>query len=227
MFFSEILKNLQVQPSGETTILKNGSGEAGRAYSSPKTWEVTVVSLTSLWLPILLSSVFVFVASSLIHMVLQYHKNDYKKLANEDGVLEAMRKDAPPPGQYVFPCAASWKEAGTPEMVKKYQEGPCGFMTVVPNGTPKMAKNLILWFFYSVLISVFAAYICGRNLPAGTEYITVFRFTGAVAVLGYAAGYLPYSIWWGVPWKTTFTAVIDGIIFGLLTAGTFGWLWPD
>ena len=73
-------------------------------------------------------------------MLLQYHKNEYKKLPNETGILEAMRKEPPPPGQYVFPCAPSWKEAGSPEMVKKFEQGPCGFMTVVPNGTPKWPR---------------------------------------------------------------------------------------
>ena len=201
----------------------NGFIDARPDLKSP---EVTMVQLTVLWLPILLSAVFVFVVSSIIHMVLKYHQNEYKKLPNENGVLETMRQEAPSPGQYVFPCAPSWKEAGTPEMVKKYEQGPCGLMTVMPNGAPKMTKSLVLWFLYSVVISVFAAYICGRNLPAGTEYITVFRFTGAVAVLGYAVGNLPNYIWWGTPWKTTLTGIFDGVIYGLVTAGTFGWLWP-
>ena len=36
-----------------------------------------MVGLAALWLPILLSAVIVFVASSLIHMVSGWHKSDY------------------------------------------------------------------------------------------------------------------------------------------------------
>ena len=50
-----------------------------------------MVPLTSLWLPILLSAVVVFAASSIIHMVLPYHRNDFKKLPDEEGFLAALR----------------------------------------------------------------------------------------------------------------------------------------
>ena len=53
--------------------------------------------LADLWLPILLSAVFVFVASSVLHMVLPIHKGDYKKPPGEDAVLESMRDRASRP----------------------------------------------------------------------------------------------------------------------------------
>lgn len=186
-----------------------------------------MVTLGALWLPILLSAVFVFVASSIIHMVLGYHKNEYKKLPGEENILEAMRKESVARGEYVFPCAGSMKDAGTPEMVKKYEQGPCGFMTVVRSGKPGMAKSLVLWFLYSVLISLFAAYVGRLALPPGTEYIMVFRVTGAVATIAYTAALLQGSIWMGKPWSSTFKSVFDGVVYGLLTAGVLGWLWPS
>ena len=72
--------------------------------------------LTQLWLPILLSAVFVFIVSSIIHMVLQTHNSDVKKMNNEEAVLEAMRTNGVAPGSYMFPRAGSMKEMGTPEM---------------------------------------------------------------------------------------------------------------
>ena len=42
-----------------------------------------MVSLADLWLPILLSAVLVFVASSLIHMVLGWHRHDFKGSSRE------------------------------------------------------------------------------------------------------------------------------------------------
>ncbi len=89
-----------------------------------------------------------------------------------------------------------------------------------------MGKELILWFFYTVVIGIFAAYVTGRALPAGAAYLSVFRFAGTTAFLGYAAALWQMSIWYRRPWSTTLRITVDGLIYALLTAGTFGWLWP-
>lgn len=184
--------------------------------------------LVDLWLPIVLSAVFVFVASSIIHMVFVFwHKGDYGKLPGEDQILEAMRGQNVQPGHYMFPCAASMKDACTPEMTEKFNRGPVGFMTVVPSGQMKMGKCLVLWFLFSLLISICAAYVAQLTIGSNAPYLLVFRMTGAVAVVGYTLGGIPESIWKGLSWKIQIKHGIDGIIYGLLTAGTFGWLWPE
>ncbi|MCP4248103.1 MAG: hypothetical protein GY778_13745 [bacterium] len=182
--------------------------------------------LTDLWLPILLSAVFVFVVSSILHMVIPIHRGDYSKLPGEEKVLAEMRSHSVAPGEYMFPCSGSMKDMCSPEMIEKYQQGPVGFLTVVPSGAPGMGKNLVLWFLYSVLIGVFVAYIAHLGLSPGTHYLAVFRVTGAVAVLAYGVAYIPNSIWKGGRWSTTLKFLFDGIIYGLVTGGTFGWLWP-
>lgn len=185
-----------------------------------------MVSLTALWLPIVLSAVIVFFASFVVHMVLTYHRSDYSKLAGEDDVLEAMRKAGVTPGSYYFPYAVTPKDMGTPEMKEKLDRGPVGFMTVMPNGPPVMAKNMAFWFGFCLLISIFAAYLAGRTLGAGSEYLAVFRVVGAVAFLGYAGAEISDSIWKSQSWATTAKNMFDGLVYGLLTAGTFAWLWP-
>ncbi|MCZ6683290.1 MAG: hypothetical protein O7B26_08900 [Planctomycetota bacterium] len=183
--------------------------------------------LTNLWLPILLSAVFVFIASSILHMVIPFHKSDFKKLPGEDKVLEEMRAQGVQPGEYMFPCAASMKDASTPEMVEKFKKGPVGIVNVMPSGEPEMGKNLAQWFAYSILISFFTAYIAWHMRASLAEYLDVFRMTGTIAVMAYAVSNIPNSIWKGVSWRTTLKFVFDGVIYGLVTAGTFGWLWPD
>ncbi len=37
-----------------------------------------MVSIVSLWLPILLSAIVVFILSSVLHMVFTYHNSDFK-----------------------------------------------------------------------------------------------------------------------------------------------------
>jgi hypothetical protein len=184
------------------------------------------VSLVALWLPILLSAVIVFIASSIVHMVLPWHRKDFARLPNEEEVLAALRKAGVGRGDYVFPCAESMKTMRSPEMHEKFKAGPVGFMTVRPSGTPAMGKNLSMWFVYCILVGIFAAYLAGRTLTPGTEYRPVFRVAGTAAFLGYAVSQWQESIWKGVAWGTTFRFTVDGLLYGLLTGGVFGWLWP-
>ena len=132
------------------------------------------VSLAQLWIPILLSAVGVFVASSLVHMVLKWHASDYKALSNEDEVRAAIRTEAPAPGQYVLPHCPDMKDMDRPEMLAKYQEGPVAMLVVMPNGSPAMGAALGKWFAFTALVAVTAAYLAGRTLAPGTHYLQVF-----------------------------------------------------
>ena len=185
-----------------------------------------VVPITALWLPILLSAVIVFAASSMIHMFLPIHKSDYRKLPEEDKVLDALRAAAVSPGRtYHFPYCTH-KDMKSPEVVEKFKRGPIGLLTVRPNGAPAMGKFLGQWFLYCVVISIFVAYLTGRTRFAGTPYLEVFRVAGVTAFLSYAGALAQNSIWKGESWGVTLKHVLDGLIYGLLTAGTFGCLWP-
>jgi hypothetical protein len=185
-----------------------------------------MVPITALWLPILLSAVIVFIASSIIHMALPIHKSDYRKLPEEDKVLEALRAAGVTPGRaYHFPFCTH-KEMKSPEVVEKFKRGPIGLLTVIPSRVPAMRKFLGQWFLYCVVVSFFTACLTGRTRPAGAEYLEVFRVAGTTAFLAYSGAIAQDSIWKGQTWGVTLKHVVDGLIYGLLTAGTFGWLWP-
>ena len=184
------------------------------------------VPLVQLWLPILLSAVCVFLASSLIHMVIKWHAADYNALANEDEVRAAVRKGTPGPGQYVLPHCADMKAMGTPEMQQKYQEGPVGFLVIAPRGLPAMGAALGKWFAFSVLVAFMAAYLGSRTLAPGTHYLQVFRVVGTVTFLAHGFGNVPAAIWMGKPWGIVVKDLADALIYGLLSGGFFGWLWP-
>ena len=184
-----------------------------------------MISIISLWLPILLSAVFVFIASSIVHMVLKYHQSDFKQLPSEDEVMEALRRFNIPPGEYVFPRCNDAKEMKEPAYQEKLDKGPVAFMTVI-DGDFGMGKSLVLWFLYCIVIGVFAAYVAGRALEPGAAYMEVFRFAGAAAFGGYALALLQNSIWYKRAWSSTLKSMADGLVYALLTAGTFAWLWP-
>jgi hypothetical protein len=185
-----------------------------------------MVGLASLWIPIVLSGVFVFLASSVIHLALRYHWSDWAKLPGEPDILAAFRKESVRPGDYAFPRPACPADMNTPETKEKFDQGPVGFVTIVPSGPPAMGKSLVLWFLYSVGVSFMAAYIASRTLDASTHYLQVFRVVGTLAFLAYSGAVPLDSIWKGHRWSSTIKHIIDGFIYAMLTAGVFGWLWP-
>lgn len=185
-----------------------------------------MVPVLSFWLPILLSAAIVFIASSILHMLLPFHRSDYRKLPDEDGAMEALRRFSIPPGDYLFPCVSNPKEMKEPAFREKWNKGPVGLMTVMESGPPAMGKSLALWFVYCAVVGVFAAYVSGRALAPGARYLAVFRFAGVTAFLGYALALWQNTIWYKRAWITTLKSTVDGLVYGLLTAGTFGWLWP-
>jgi len=184
-----------------------------------------MVHLSALWLPIVLSAVIVFIASSILHMLLPYHKGDYQQLPEEDKVLTALRAAGLKRGLYVFPYCTH-KDMKSPAVQEKYKQGPVGMMTILPVGPPVLPKYLIQWFVYCLVIGFFAAYLTGHTLAQGAHYLAVFRVAGTAAFLAYGLGNLSNSIWKGQMWSMTIKEVVDGLVYGLLTAGTFGWLWP-
>ena len=185
-----------------------------------------MVAVTDLFLPILLSAVFIFIVSSVLHMVVNVHKNDYVQLPDEDGLLEKMRASNVTEGAYVFPRPESMKEMGSSEMQEKYNRGPVGYMTVLPNGMPAIGKSLATWFLYTLIVSFFVAYLGTLSIQPGADFSYVFRITGTIAILAYCVTYMVDSIWKGVAWSTTFKFMFDGLCYSVATAATFGWLWP-
>ena len=185
-----------------------------------------MVPVTSLLIPIALSAVFVFIASSIIHMATPWHKNDMQKLPDEPGVMNALRPFTLAPGNYGFPRPDSMKDMQSPEFKEKFRKGPVGFLTVRPSGEVGMGANLVQWFIFSLVVSLFAGYIAGVAFGPGTEYLRIQQVAGCVAFVGYSLAQIPESIWWGRRWSSTIRSMLDGLLYGLLTGGTFGWLWP-
>lgn len=185
-----------------------------------------MVTIGALWLPILLSAALVLVASAVVWMVLPHHKGDFGGLPNEEAVRRTLAEADLSPGQYTIPHAATREEHASPDHRRKLEEGPVAFLTVLPRRDPGMKKQLLLSFLFYVGVGIVAAYLAGRTLAPGAEYLEVFRVTGTVAWVAYGAAYVQEGIWFGRPWSFVFKNLLDALLYGLLTAGVFGWLWP-
>jgi hypothetical protein len=186
-----------------------------------------MTALYSLWLAILLSAVLVFIASSVIHMVLtSWHKNDFKKVPDEERFRQVVGPLALPAGDYIVPHAGTMDEMKTSGFAQKRVQGPVLLMTVMQPGKINMGPYLVKWFIFTVVVSFLAAYVASRALAPGAEYLRVFQLAGVTAFIGYTVAIWPLSIWYHRDWSTTIRSTIDGLIYALLTAGVFGWLWP-
>jgi hypothetical protein len=79
---------------------------------------------------------------------------------------------------------------------------------------------------YCVVISIVVAYLSGRTLAPAAGFLQVFRIVGLAALLGYGAAHIQESIWSGRSWIVTSKHLFDSVIYAVLTAAIFGWLWP-
>ncbi len=181
--------------------------------------------LIELWLPILLSSVMVFLGGSVMNMLLPHHTKDYTRLPDEDALREVMQAQQLSPAQYAIPFAHSKEDWRSEAVKKKFETGPVGLLIVGPNGSG-MSRQFIQQAIYVLSISIMVAYVAYAAF-GGTdqEYLKVFQVAGTVATLGYSGALFLNSIWFNVPWGNTWRHAFDGLVYGLLTAGIFGWLW--
>jgi hypothetical protein len=187
---------------------------------------MTMVPISALLLPILLSAVIVFVASSIIHMFLPYHRSDYGRIPEEESVMGELRRAAVAPGDYMLPYAATPKDMSDPAYLQRREQGPVALITIADPGRLSMGPMLAIWFIYILFVSVLVAYLTGRTHSPGAEYLSVFRIAGTTAFAAYVLALWPQSIWFHRPWSTTLKSSFDGVVYALLTAGAFGALWP-
>ena len=179
------------------------------------------MTIMTLWLPILVSAVVVFIAGAVIWMVMPWHKTDWSKTADEEAVRAALKSTGP--GMYSLPHCNP-EQFKDPAMQQKFKDGPQAFITVVPNGLPQMGGKLIMMFIYNLLVAVLCAYFVSRTLAPGADYLATFRIAGTVAFIAYGVAYIQDSVWFGRSWSMTLKTFLDALIYGLLTGGVFGWL---
>lgn len=180
--------------------------------------------LGSLWLPVVVSAVAVWILSAILHMVLKYHRADHRKLPNEDAAARALR--GPAPGVYFVPYLADPSQMKDPAVRKRYEDGPVAIVTMMRNGVPAMGKYLLQWFLFCFLVSFVTAYVARHTLTPGTDGLTVLRITGTVALLGYGFGYFQDSIWKGIPWANSLRGLLDAVLYALATGFIFRAFWP-
>lgn len=185
------------------------------------------VSISELWLAILLAGVLCWAASALIHMLLKYHNADYKELPNEGEVSAVLKASSATPALYSMPYCADMKTMGEDAMQKKFNDGPVAMLTVMPDGMPPMGKLLFQQVVFFIVGALLIGYLASISVAAGADYMVVFRHVFVASFLTYGWAQIPYSIWMGQPWSNCLRYLLDALIYASVTAGTFSWMWPS
>lgn len=179
----------------------------------------------SLLLPIVVSAVAVFVLSMIIHMT-PWHRRDYVRLPDEDGVMETLRPFNIPPNDYMVPHPGSGEYMKSPEYDAKCNAGPVMIVTVAPAGPWKMGKTMGTWFLFVLVVSAIMALVVGTIVPPGGSRHAVFHHVAVIAFLTYTMGAVPLSIWYQRKWSTTFRSALDSVLYALATGLIFSMMWP-
>jgi hypothetical protein len=185
-----------------------------------------MVQLTTLWLPIVVGAAAMFLLSFLCWMVLPHHRKDYLPVPDEDGLMAFLRAKALAPGQYSFPHCSGPEAMKDPAWIAKRDAGPGGMLQIVPSSAWNMGPTLAKWFVLLLAVGVFIAYLTSRVLPAGAEYLSVFRVVGTATFLTFCIQPVSDGIWKSTPCRTVCASIFDGALYALATAGVFAWLWP-
>ncbi len=198
-----------------------------------------MVELLDLWLPIVVSAVAVWIASALAWTALPHHKGDFRSLADENAVMDVVRRQNLQPGVYGYPDCLDKSRMKDPEFQKKLKEGPLGMLHVWPsNSYSNMGAKMGWSFVFYLVTSVVVAYLATLGVPveatgdrllagaAGPGFLHVFRFVGTAAFLAYCFARIPNDIWFNTPRTSKITNFIDGVVYALITGAIFGWLWP-
>ncbi len=182
-------------------------------------------TIMSLWLPIVVATAGCFVASSLIWMVLGYHKADWQKLPDEEAMLELVRKQQPKPGWYMFPYCLP-EDFTDPAAKARYERGPWGTVAVAP-GLPAMGRSLLIWFIHLLIVATVVAYVAGTLRGPGTDFSGVAKVVAPMALLVFAGHELPGMAWKAQPGAIALRNLIDAAIYAAIFAVSFGALWPN
>lgn len=179
--------------------------------------------LTELWVPILISTVVLFVLSFTAWVILPHHFNDYQRLPNEQQFMDAIGPMNLPSGNYMFPYADSKADQGTPEFAEKYKAGPRGTIQIfeMPNMGVNMAKTIVFFLVTTVVI----AYVTYAACPpkAASQFLEVFRIAGTIGILVHASSGILNGIWFK---RKMITDSIDGVVYGLVLGLIFAIFWP-
>ncbi len=178
--------------------------------------------LTALWLPIIIISVVLFVASFVAWVILPHHFGDWKKLEKEQEFMDAVSGLNLPPGNYMYPMTHAKAEQNSDEFRERYMKGPRGVLSTWE--VPNMGVNLGLTLVFFLVTTAIIAYITYAALGPGSDmFMKVLQIAGAIGVLTHASSGVLNAIWFK---RRVIMDVVDGVVYGIIIGLIFALMWP-
>ncbi len=179
------------------------------------------MSITELWLPIVLSGLATHILSTLAWTALPHHKPEWQKLPVEDELFDLLTQRQTAPGQYIFPFMRNPEVTKTDEFRQK--SGKCSGMLVVWPNPIHMGKSIGLTFVTFMIIAFVIGYLASIGLPAGAGFTRVLQFVTTAGLLAHVSAKFPFVFWFP---RRIAMDVLDGVVFAVATGLIFAWLWP-
>lgn len=179
------------------------------------------MSLSDLWLPILLAGLATHILSTLFWMVFPHHKPEWKRVPVEDDLMDFLQQRQVPADQYMFPFASSGREAGSEQF--KAKQAKCRGMLVLWERPLEMGPAIVKTLLFFLFASFSIGYVATLSLPAGADFARVFRFVTTVGLLTHVYAKFPNVFWFRM---RVATHVMDGIAYAIATGLIFAALWP-
>jgi hypothetical protein len=164
--------------------------------------------------------VVLFIWGAVAHMALGIGESSMKAMQNEEVVLAAMKENMKESGLYLFPGGVpsnDMTEAQQAELMRKWEQGPSGFLVFHPNGMPAMsAKTLLAELASNILATLVAAFLLSQALGSLTSFGSRVLFVTLIGLVPFLSISVSFWNWYGFPGGFTMGEFIEQVAgFGL------------
>jgi hypothetical protein len=90
-----------------------------------------------------------------------------------------------------------------------------------------MGKSLGLWFVWTLVVASFASLVALHTIPLNGDAHMAAHVIALISFVMYGAGSVQDFIWMGKPFSSMMKYLLDALIYSVVTALSFMWLWPS
>ncbi len=156
-----------------------------------------------------------FIWGAVSHMVLGLGESSVKAMQNEETVIATMSENMKEPGLYLFPGGVpsnDMTKEQQEELMRKWAQGPSGFLVFHPEGMPAMAaKTLLTELLSNILTALVAAFLLSQGLGTLTSFGSRVLFVALIGLVPFLSLSASYWNWYGFPASFTFAELVDQV----------------
>ena len=161
------------------------------------------------------------IMSMVAWMALPHHKQEWQQLPIEEEFFELIEHKNVPPGQYLFPHAASPEVMNSEEYQNKIKR--VRGTLLLWERPPHMLASIGMTLTFFLVTAFVIGYLASLALEPGAEFMKVFQFVTTAGLLAHCAGVFPGVFWFK---RKVAMDLIDKVAYAIATGVIFAALWP-